>query len=270
MLQCLRLGSIHARDRVPFKRVEQVRISFKRAVQMVNVEAMNGPAKPPSVPLFRTTVKYAADPNPIPSSSPAFSTPIHPIRIAKTSEPSKPSILPILLPPATLRPLAFRTFTKKHGLTLTSSALQLLATFVGNHCGSGWREEGLAERVLDETAKSWKQNAGGVIVPGEGDQLKSILQTLERSMSGGRRPQQRGLGRQGSFAFGSVDGDVTDSTSMPMAMDREDSEASFRTSTLGDDDGENTIGLEDPRRWLNVGGAFEPPRLTYNADQMHL
>lgn len=232
---------------------------------------MNGQAdcaKPPSAPLFRTTVNYAANHNPIPSSSPAFSTPIHPIRIAEASEPSKPSILPILLPPATLRPLAFRTFTKKHSLTLTSSALQLLATFIGKHCGSGWRKEGLAEKVLDETAKSWKQNAGGVIVPGEGDELKSILLTLERSMSGGR-PQQGVLSAQGSFAFGSVDGDITDSTSMPGAMDREDGETSFRTSPLGDDDGKTTIGSEDPRRWLKVVGAFEQPRLTYNANQKH-
>ena len=232
---------------------------------------MNGRAdcaKPTSVPLFRTTGNYAADHNPIPSSSPAFSTPIHPIRIAEASEPSKPSILPILLPPATLRPLAFRTFTKKHSLTLTSSALQLLATFIGKHCGSGWRREGLAEKVLDETAKSWKQNAGGVIVPGEGDELKSILLTLERSMSGGR-PQQGGLSAQGSFAFGSVDGDITDSTSTPRAMDREDGEASSSTSTLGDDDGKTNIGSEDPRRWLKVVGAFEQPRLTYNANQKH-
>jgi hypothetical protein len=34
------------------------------------------------------------------------------------------------------------------------SALQTLAVFVGKNCGSGWREEGLAERVLDEVAKA--------------------------------------------------------------------------------------------------------------------
>ena len=264
------LGLIHARDRVQFKRVEQMRITFQ--IRTVNLEIMSGradSAKPPSAPLFRTTVKCAGDPNPIPSSSPAFSTPTHPIRITKASEPSKPSILPILLPPATLRPLAFRTFTKKHNLTLTSSALQLLATFIGKHCGSGWREEGLAEKVLDETAKSWKQNAGGVIVPGEGDELKSILQILERSMSGGRPPQQGEVSRRGSFAFGSVDGVITDSTSIHRARDREDGEASLRRSTPGNDYGRKTIGLEDPGRWLKVVGAFEQPRLTYNAIQKH-
>ncbi|OAX80804.1 hypothetical protein ACJ72_04858 [Emergomyces africanus] len=78
------------------------------------------------------------------------------------------SILPILLPPPTLRPLAFRVFTKKHSLTITASSLQSLATFVGKNCGSGWREEGLAELVLDEIAKAWKKRGGGVILDDTG------------------------------------------------------------------------------------------------------
>lgn len=124
----------------------------------------------------------------VPSSSPGFGTPVHPFRITKsTNGPTKAPILPILLPPSTLRPVAFRTFTRKHNLTISSSALQMLANFVGKNCGSGWREEGLAERVLDEVAKSWKKAGGGVIVEeGKGASLKAILQTLEGSMSGGR------------------------------------------------------------------------------------
>ncbi|CAK7231904.1 DNA-directed DNA polymerase epsilon, subunit B [Sporothrix curviconia] len=136
------------------------------------------------------------------SSSPAFATPLHPIRpfvpgeahsaaatvLATTvsAAAARPTILPIILPPATLRPLAFRTFTKKHSLTLKSSALQELATFIGRHCGSGWREEGLAERVLEETAKSWKNRNCGFIVDGSSTELKEILKTLEGNMSGGR------------------------------------------------------------------------------------
>ncbi|CAK7202993.1 DNA-directed DNA polymerase epsilon, subunit B [Sporothrix eucalyptigena] len=135
------------------------------------------------------------------SSSPAFATPLHPIRpfvpgearsaaatvfATTVSAATKPTILPIILPPATLRPLAFRTFTKKHSLTLKSSALQDLATFIGRHCGSGWREEGLAERVLEETAKSWKNRNCGFIVDGASTELNEILKTLEGNMSGGR------------------------------------------------------------------------------------
>ena len=231
----------------------------------MNVDIMDGRSKSEntlSAPLFHTAVK-SADPNTIPSSSPAFSTPVHPIRIAKAPGPS---ILPILLPPATLRPLAFRTFTKKHSLTLNSSALQLLANFIGKHCGSGWREEGLAEKVLDEAAKSWKKKAGGLIVPGEGDELNSILRTLERSMSGGKPPQQ-GLSRQRNFAFGNIDGDIIDSTSMSRSVIREDSEPSLMISAPGDGCDRDTVGSDDPRRWLKIVGAFEQPRLTYNANQ---
>lgn len=201
-------------------------------------------------------------------SSPAFSTPVHHIRISKPPEPFK-SILPILLPPATLRPLAFRTFTKKHNLTLTSSALQAFATFIGKHCGSGWREDGLAEKVLDEAAKSWKNNGGGVIVPGEGEELKSILGNLERSMNGGKSFQPERLDRQGSFAFGNVDRDIVDSSSRSGAMETEDSEASLGMSTLGVDDDGDTTSSEDPRRWLKIVGAFDQPRLTYNVNQKH-
>lgn len=128
------------------------------------------------------------------SSSPAFGTPLHPIPPPQSAKPAPPpplfkptiqTILPILLPPPTLRPLAFRTFTKKHNLTLTSSALQSLATFIGRHCGSGWREEGTGEKVLEEVAKLWKAEGGGVIV-GDGEMMRGILRTLEGGMSGGR------------------------------------------------------------------------------------
>lgn len=229
---------------------------------------MDGPNVPiggRTAPLFRT-VQKPLESNPIPSSSPAFSTPIHPIRAPKPPEPSKPSILPILLPPPTLRPLAFRTFTKKHSLTLTSSALQLIATFIGKHCGSGWREEGLAEKVLDEAAKQWKKNGGGVIVPGEGEELKNILRTIEGSMSGGKVLQNGGLSRQSSFAFGAGDGDGVASEVRPGGLRREES---FGMSALGVDDKEETDGTKDPRRWLRVVGAFEQPRLTYKVNQKH-
>ena len=206
--------------------------------------------------------------NPTPSSSPAFSTPLHPIRNSRVSEPSKPSVLPILLPPATLRPLAFRTFTKKHDLTLTSPALQAFATFIGKHCGSGWREEGLAEKVLDEAAKSWKKNGGGVIVPGEGDELRSILRSLESSMSGGRLSPKGEVCCQGSFGFGSTDEHITDSNSMRGAVGREDCE-NLRVPALGVHDDGETTNSKDPRRWLKIVGAFEQPRLTYNVKQKH-
>lgn len=194
--------------------------------------------------------------DPIPSSSPAFGTPARPFRMNKANAPpTKTSILPILLPPSTLRPVAFRTFTRKHNLTISSSALQTLAVFVGKNCGSGWREEGLAERVLDEVAKIWKRAGGGVIVEeGKGASLKTILQTLEGSMSGGR------------------------------VVAGKSTHASSKASTLGMDDGrmettgDNSLGTNDeddsqlslhPRHWLKVIDAFDLPRLTYNVDKKY-
>jgi DNA polymerase epsilon subunit 2 len=211
--------------------------------------------------------------NPIPSSSPAFATPVHPIRpFNVTAAPGKTSILPVLLPPATLRPLAFRTFTKKHSLTLTSSALQVLATFIGRHCGTGWREEGLAERVLEEVAKSWKNRNGGVIVEGGGNELKDILKNLEGSMVGGRIVAARELSRQNSLVLGSSQNGEVSHTRLglrPNLLSREDSQSSLGMSTLEVNDEEDEDGLRDPRKWLNVIDAFEQPRLVYNVAKKH-
>ena len=106
------------------------------------------------------------------SSSPAFGTPVHPIPpLQQRAPPPPPAFKPVVhaviavkLQPQILRPLAFRTFTKKHNLTLSSSALTSLANFIGKHCGTGWREEGLGEKVLEEVARLWKAEQGGVIV----------------------------------------------------------------------------------------------------------
>lgn len=199
----------------------------------------------------------------VPSSSPGFGTPVHPFRITKsTNGPTKAPILPILLPPSTLRPVAFRTFTRKHNLTISSSALQMLANFVGKNCGSGWREEGLAERVLDEVAKSWKKAGGGVIVEeGKGASLKAILQTLEGSMSGGRV----------------ITGKAADERTIPILsrngvseMGRDSLQPSLVSAraTENQEDDETEVSLH-PRSWIKVIGAFELPRLTYNVDKKY-
>jgi DNA polymerase epsilon subunit 2 len=241
-------------------------------VSIISMNRPNQPAKPRAAPIFRppsTPVPL----NPIPSSSPAFATPAHPIRPFNVSVPlAKPSILPILLPPATLRPLAFRTFTKKHSLTLTSSALQVLATFIGRHCGTEWREEGLAERVLEEVAKSWKSRGGGVIVDGDGNEMKDILKNLEGSMSGGRIAANRELSRQNSLILRAPqDGELSEVRSgvRPNLLGRKDSQSSLGMSASEMEDEGEGEGLKDPRRWLKVIDAFEQPRLVYNVGKKH-
>lgn len=223
-----------------------------------------------AAPMFNVPSTPAPS-NPIPSSSPAFATPAHPIRPFNTGAQPKASILPILLPPATLRPLAFRTFTKKHSLTLTSSALQVLATFIGRHCGTEWRESGLAEPVLEEVAKSWKSRNGGVIVEGDGNDLKDILKNLEGSMAGGRIIAARELSRQNSLVLGSSQNGEVSHTRLglrPSNLGREDSQTSLGMSNLDVEDEEDEE-LRNPRKWLKVIDAFEQPRLIYNVGKKH-
>jgi DNA polymerase epsilon subunit 2 len=204
--------------------------------------------------------------NTLPSSSPAFGTPVHPInprdkRIPPPAfRPSIPTILPILLPPASLRSVAFRVFTKKHNLTLSSPALQSLATFVGKHCGSAWRERGTAEGVLEEVAKAWKSSSGPLIV-NDGSLLKNILKTLESIMAGGKIAQSKSnLSRQSSFAF--AEPDSQDSSRRPSLA----AEASFISQ---DNDQDETSDILDPRAWIKVISAFDQPRLSYNVHKKH-
>lgn len=223
------------------------------------------------------------------SSSPAFATPVLPIptrvrpllrepRAPITTaynpeEAAAPSpVLPISLPAATLRPIAFRTFTKKHNLTLTSSALQTLATFVGKHCGSRWREEGLAESVLEETAKSWKKADGKVIVDTQDGRLASILKQIESSMTGGKVSASgtgASLSRQSSAA-GDMLQRIASGLGRSNSLNQDSAEPD--NADLGDD--ENPDDIEDAvskgvRSWMQVVSAFEQPALSYNPGRKH-
>ncbi|KAI9826200.1 MAG: DNA-directed DNA polymerase epsilon, subunit B [Phylliscum demangeonii] len=235
-------------------------------------------AHPPLAPVFRPLQSKTTNPEAVPSSSPGFGTPQRPVTELPTRPlpPAKAVILPILLPPASLRPLAFRTFTKKHNLTISSSTLQALATFVGKHCGVGWREEGLAEPVLEEIAKSWKKNGGALIVEGSSEELKSILKNVAGGMVAGRLVHTRQPSRQASFALGVAAADDGSASrdrieGRPRAS-HEDSQTSLGLSELAmgegsesDDEPHNS----DPRAWLKVIGAFEQPRMAYDAGKKH-
>ncbi|KAJ0166728.1 DNA polymerase epsilon subunit B [Colletotrichum tanaceti] len=232
----------------------------KQKMPMANIFGAKTPALPSSS---------------IPSSSPAFGTPVHPLKPFKVSAPSKHAVLPIILPPATLRPLAFRTFTKKHSLTLSSTALQELATFIGRHCGSSWREEGLAEKVLEEVARSWKNRNGGVIVDGASPELKDILKTLEGNMSGGKiMTGARGLSRQNSLLNEPGQDAAMSNTRLGLrpaqsSLVREDSQQSFGMSSLGVEEEDDEDNVRDPRKWLNIIDAYDQPRFSYNVTKKH-
>ncbi|KAI1824304.1 DNA polymerase epsilon subunit B [Xylaria intraflava] len=235
-----------------------------------------GPDGPDVAPIFppKTPGPATLASNPIPSSSPAFGTPAHTLKPFSIAAPSKATILPILLPPATLRPLAFRTFTKKHSLTLASTALQELATFIGRHCGAGWREEGLAEKVLEEVARSWKNRNGGVIVDGNSQELKDILKTLEGNMSGGKIGAGPELNRQNSFVLDVAQESELSNTRLGLRpasnLVREDSQTSFNMSSLGmKEDEPDDETPNHPRNWMKAINAFDQPRMLYNTSKKH-
>ena len=186
-----------------------------------------------------------------------------------------PGILAVRLAPPTLRPVAFRTFTKKHNLTLQASALAALAAFIGTHCGTGWREEGTGEKVLEEVARLWKAENGGVIVE-DGKRLKGILATLGSCMSGGRIGTARSgsrLSRESSFAFGNDSAvDLSNGEAGRPGLDSRHN--SFGLSALHvdeahDDDDELSSANSDPRAHLTVLSAYDQPRLTYSVEKKH-
>jgi len=226
---------------------------------------------PPRTPFLQHKKQQS---HPIPSSSPAFGTPIHPIRsaagnnglILNTASKNAP-ILPVLLPPAILRPIAFRTFTKKHNLNLTSTALQALAMFIGKNCGAAWREEGLAELVLEEVARAWKKGDGRVIVDDKGAKLKDILRTLEAQMSGGRIVGS-GAGRGGLSRQGSLIG-LQRSDSLLLTTEESQESLGMSGLEVDADDVDEEEGERNPRRWLKIVDALEQPRLTYNSMRKH-
>lgn len=120
-------------------------------------------------------------------------------------------------------------------------------------------------------AKTWKKGGGGVIVDGDGEELKLILRNLEGCMIGGKITQQKGLSRQACFAFGAQGSDegANRLEQRPGFLGREDTQSSPGVSVLDIEDNKDDEDPKDPRRWLTVIGAFEQPRLIYNVGHKH-
>jgi DNA polymerase epsilon subunit 2 len=243
-------------------------------------EPVSTPRLPPAQ--YKPAIPSATKEQPF-SSSPGFGTPAYPIKPRQipplrqafavqqkqSNNDGGPSVLPIILPPQTLRPVAFRTLTKKHNLTLTSSGLGVLSTFVGKFCGSGWREEGLAERVLDEIAKQWKRQGAGIIVEdGPDKKLSAILKILEPCMSAGKLDTGK-LSRTNS-SVGSLS--RQNSLDMRPGMNRDDSQTSFGMSGLDvqdemEPDEDVDARYPDVRPFIKVISASSQPRLSYSTSK---
>lgn len=199
--------------------------------------------------------------DPLPSSA-AFATPHNHVRPFNQEDSGNPSILPILLPTTALRPLAFRVFTKKHGLNLSSTALEALAAFVGKHCGSGWRNEGLAEKVLDGAARQWKKNGGGVLVLGEGNELQNILRQLDSPVNKERAHELGTTKRLSDFESGTENHASNVPILDGMANRQVASASKTNRNDLPDDS-------RDSQCWINIIKAFDQPRLSYDPNRRH-
>ncbi|ANB12387.1 Dpb2p [Sugiyamaella lignohabitans] len=92
---------------------------------------------------------------------------------------SKPAVLPIQLTPSQVRPVAYRILSKKHGLNLKSSGLDVLTEFLGHTFGVDWRGS-KAEKFLDEISRRWKDEDRGLFI--EGAPLKEIIRDIVNSI----------------------------------------------------------------------------------------
>ncbi|KAF3919952.1 hypothetical protein AA313_de0205811 [Arthrobotrys entomopaga] len=173
-----------------------------------------------------------------------------------------PRILAVDIPPSSLRPLAFRIFTKKHNLTLKSEALALLCSFIGRKCGADWKTSGSAEKLLEEVARTWKRNEGtaAILVDGN-DALKTVIRDLEVEGSGANKASL--LTRGESFDFARAE-------NHPTSLVREDTDLSLlssqpdsQTAVINSKAGPNFEDI-NPRDYLHIVDAFTQPKYKYN------
>ncbi|KAF3914960.1 hypothetical protein ABW20_dc0110220 [Dactylellina cionopaga] len=169
-----------------------------------------------------------------------------------------PRILAVDIPPASLRPLAFRIFTKKHNLTLKSEALALLCSFIGRKCGADWKTSGSAEKLLEEVARTWKRNEGSSAILVDGNEaLKTVIRDLE--VEGPSAVKANLLTRGDSFDFAKAESRSLNTPDDSQPSSQLASQTAILVSKGGPD-------LEDinPRDYLQVVDAFTQPKYKYN------
>lgn len=85
--------------------------------------------------------------------------------------------LPIKLLPSNLRPLVFRTLTKKHGLNVNTEALSILTDTISLKFGFDWKSP-QSQQFLEEIAKFWKLEDRGIFIDSNG--LKVVLKEIQK------------------------------------------------------------------------------------------
>lgn len=85
--------------------------------------------------------------------------------------------LPAQIQPVHLRPLAYRTLSKKYGLNIKSDGLAALAKFIGERFGIDWKKNSETVKFLELFAQVWKQQERGLFVDGQG--TKEVLAEIQ-------------------------------------------------------------------------------------------
>ena len=85
--------------------------------------------------------------------------------------------LPAQIQPVHLRPLAYRTLSKKYGLNIKSDGLAALAKFIGERFGIDWKKNSETVKFLELFAQVWKQQERGLFVDGQG--TKEVIAEIQ-------------------------------------------------------------------------------------------
>ncbi|KAK9453045.1 hypothetical protein V1511DRAFT_506370 [Dipodascopsis uninucleata] len=137
--------------------------------------------------------------------------------------------LPVQVLPSQIRPLAYRIFSKKHGLNLKASGLDVLAECIGRKFGVEWRSR--SEHFLDQVGRRWKDQDKGAFV--EGELLKLVIKDVEM--------------RSASFT-GSLSRSLCESPAL---------------------EEENIADNYIPLEFCHIWDAFAQPRWSYNRSRKH-
>lgn len=185
-----------------------------------------------------------------------------------------PVTLPIQLTYTQLRPIAYRIFSKKHGLNLKTSGLEALADFIGRRFGVDWRGSA-AQKFMDDVAKLWKQEDRGLFI--EREQLQEIIREvldLSQSIISSRNQSiaeaTSGLNKQSTLL------DMFNKTNISSEATRHDTTedmdyGNFATATVETLDTNiiaAKLALQTEVNWkdyFKVIGAFSQPPYEYNS-----
>ncbi|CAK9437566.1 uncharacterized protein LODBEIA_P19440 [Lodderomyces beijingensis] len=116
--------------------------------------------------------------------------------------------LPIKLQPSNLRPVVFRTLTKKHGLNVNSEALAVLTETISRKFGFDWKSI-QTQQFLEEIAKIWKLQDRGIFIDAAG--LKKVLKKITTKEDASRdQAQNQGQGQKAGRSDTLVDDVVMD------------------------------------------------------------